>query len=86
MNAPCAIRHPEVRAERASKDAAEAPTEIGLSDFGMLKVSKSATADLEAVALRGSAVRAEHLRVTEKKLAERGFGLVNHRPRICTAN
>src|ERR1700719_4811947 len=27
------IRHPEVRAKRASKDAR--PTEIGLSDFGM---------------------------------------------------
>jgi hypothetical protein len=28
------FRHPEVRAKRASKDAAEAPTEIRLADFG----------------------------------------------------
>src|ERR1700757_226405 len=29
------FRHPELRAKRASKDAAEAPTEIGSSDFGI---------------------------------------------------
>jgi hypothetical protein len=59
-----AIRHPEVRAERASKDAAEAPTEIGVPISAFL-VSKSATADLDAVALRGSTLRVEHLRVTD---------------------
>ena len=57
------IRHPEVRAQRASKDAAEksravAPAEIGLPDFGTLAI-KSAKADLTGP-LRG------HLRVTEK--------------------
>ena len=44
----------EVRAQRASKDAAEVAT-------------------LGAVALRGSALRAEHLRVTTKKLTPAGL-------------
>jgi nucleoid-associated protein EbfC len=55
-------RHPEVAAKRPSKDAR--PTEIGLSDFGDLLVLKSATANLSAVALRGSL--RSHLRVTEQ--------------------
>src|SRR5579862_5367369 len=42
------VRHPEVRAERASKDTARAPP---------------------TAALRGSALRAEHLRVTDNKLS-----------------
>jgi len=53
----CRFRRPEVRAERASKDAAEAPTEIGFTRFRNFKYFKSATADLIGQ-LRG------HLRVT----------------------
>jgi hypothetical protein len=59
------FRHPEVRAERASKDAAEALglspyPKSGLPDFGTL-TTKSATADL-AGPLRG------HLGVTAMHL------------------
>jgi hypothetical protein len=57
------VRHPEVRAERASKDAGRGAPEIGLpiSEFSMFK---SATADLIAVVFRGSTLRIEHLRMT----------------------
>jgi hypothetical protein len=67
LNRSRVARHPEVRAQRASKDVR--PAEIGWSDFGMFLVPKSATADLDAVALRGP-LRG-HLRVTDNEKANR---------------
>jgi hypothetical protein len=60
------LRRP--RKARPSKDAAEAATEIGPCPTSEGLVSKSAKADLDAVALRGSTLRVEHLGVTDKGL------------------
>jgi hypothetical protein len=59
VNVSRVYRHPEVAAKRPSKDVSQPKS---ASDFGPL-LARSATADLAAVALRGSLC--SHLRVTE---------------------